>query len=215
MKLLRNLLYMKLTPVTKALLSVALGLLLLPCPVQAEEGKATVQDLVAIFAHWTGSTSDKDAYAKASEHIDYKVMAERVLGPKRWDSLSSQDKNDFIAAFRSLIESRYYPRWHRIFSRATISYLSEQNSNRDILVRTRVKTGDSSENITWTVTKNDGIGKVISLTVDERDLIQRASARFEKKLAKSNFRDFLAWMKKESQRNTSSGIDAKEEDSKN
>lgn len=216
MKHQRNLLCTTVSPATRALLTVALGLIcaLSPCPVKADEGKATVQGLVDIFVHWTGSTADKDSYAKAAGHIDYKLMSERVLGQKRWDSLSNQERSDFIAAFRSLIEKRYYPRWRRIFSRSAITYLSEQSSSRDILVKTRVKTGDSTEEITWTVSKEGGADKVISLTVGERDLIQRAKARFDKKLAKSDFKEFLDWIKKESQRATSKGVDETEDASK-
>jgi ABC-type transporter MlaC component len=180
-------------------------------PVRADESKETVQALVDIFVHWSGSADDKVAYAKAGQQIDYRLMSERVLGQKRWDGLSNQDRNDFVTAFRAVIEKRYYPRWRRIFHNSTITYLNEQSANGDTLVGTRVKTGDSAGDITWTVSQGS---KVVSLQVGERDLIKRASARFEKKLAKSDFKDFLAWLKKESQRSSSSDIGDTEDTSK-
>ncbi|PWT98289.1 MAG: hypothetical protein C5B53_06950 [Candidatus Melainabacteria bacterium] len=194
----------------KPLLVLFLFISLALSPVYADESKATVQALVDIFVHWSGSANDKASYAKAAQYIDYRLMSERVLGQKRWDSLSGQDKNDFTSAFRAVIEKRYYPRWRRIFRNASITYLNEQSVNGDTLVKTRVKTGDSPEDITWTL---GGASKVVSLQVGERDLIKRASLRFEKKLAKSNFKDFLAWLKKESQHASSSDIgDAQDTD---
>ena len=180
----------------KRLFVLILCFFLAQAPVCAGDGKATVETLVNIFVHWSGSANDKASYAKAGQFIDYKLMSERVLGQKRWADLSNQEKTDFVSAFRAVIEKRYYPRWRRIFHNASINYLNEQGAGADTLVTTRVKTSSSTEDIIWTLAGTD---KVVSLKVGERDLIKRASSRFNKKLANSNFPDFLAWLKKESQ----------------
>lgn len=187
----------------KHLLVLFLTVFLVQAPVCAAESKTTVQALVDIFIRWTGSADDKASYAKAARFIDYKLMSERVLGQKRWLGLSNQERTDFVSAFRAVIERRYYPRWRRIFHNASINYLSEEGSGADTLVKTRVKTGSSTEDIIWTVSNTD---KVVSLQVGERDLIKRANLRFEKRLAKSNFPDFLAWLKMESQSASPSDI---------
>lgn len=166
-------------------------------PVHAEAGKQTVESLVDIFVRWTGSQSDKTSYAKAAEYIDYTNMSSRVLGQTRWQSLSNQQRNEFVSSFRKLIEQRYYPRWRKIFSKAKFSYVDESPANDDTLVKTQVKSADSVKPMTWTVNKS---GKVVSLRVGEKDLVIRASQRFKTKLSKCTFDQFLAWIKKEGNR---------------
>jgi ABC-type transporter MlaC component len=188
-------------------------LLALAMPVWAGEATQAVEALVKVFTEWNGTSSDKESLAEAAKHIDYGLMSQRVLGQESWNGLSSKQKHDFLTSFRNLVEKRYYPRWHRIFSHASITYLGERQSQGDTLVRTRIKNGDSVQDVLWTISKSAGEEKVVNLQVGARDLVQRAGQRFQKKLAKSNFDDFLVWIKKESVRASSAEVG--EEDGKN
>jgi ABC-type transporter MlaC component len=173
-------------------------------PAFAEDGKKVVQQLVKVFVDSDPAKGGQPAYGEAAKYIDYQTMSERALGQARWKTLSSTQKSEFVEDFRRLIEKRYYPRWQRIFAAGQISYLDETISGRDVLVKTSVNTADSAQVVIWTVSQSGPEGRVISLKVGERDLLKRAALRFQKKLAKGDFKDFLAWLKKESVRSSKS-----------
>lgn len=178
--------------------TAALMIAVLLCQGQAcrGQGREAVESLVKIFTTWNGS--DRTAYSEAACYIDYKLMAERVLGSEYWHNLPASDKLEFTEAFRHLIEKRYYVRWHRIFRKGVITYLDEDRHNGDVFITTRLTNGDSTDNVIWRLARNDGAEKVVSLQVGEKDLIARARLRFQKKLAKGGFKPFLVWLKDES-----------------
>ena len=74
-------------------------------------------------------------------------MSQRALGNSEWDKLDSGERKQFVTALRSLMERRYYPRWHHIFSKATVDYISETPSGSDTLVKTSVKLGKKVDSI--------------------------------------------------------------------
>jgi ABC-type transporter MlaC component len=194
----------------KTCLSLMICLLSL-MPAYAGQGQDTVDALLKIFSNWTGSISDRVAYTKISDYINYTTMSERVLGALEWNRLSAAQKNEFSATFRRLIEKRYYPRWHKLFCTGKVTFLKEKNVNGDLLVATRLKTGTDSDafrNIAWTLGKSGGEYKVINLNVNGKDLVDRVSVRFQKKLSKGTFNDLLAWMRKQTVRSQSNTDEA-------
>ena len=138
-------------------------------------------------------------------------MSRRVLGAQ-WHAMSSGARSEFVSLFRSLVEERYYPRWHRIFSRGRLSYLNEKSGGGEVIVKTVLKVGDKSDLLIWRLETDKGSAKVISLAVEDKDLLTKISNRFQKRLGKKGINGLIAWMKEEiEEERAESAADAREE----
>lgn len=152
-----------------------------------EPAFTSVQNIVNVF-----SASDTNSFKGASNYIDYDAMAQRSLGAAQWAQLNAKQKRDYTAALRVLMEQRYYPRWHRIFSKARLEYVSKSASGPDLLVKTNLVVGKKHDQMTWRL--NDKSDKVVSLAIGEKDLLNQLTNRLQPKLKKSGFQAMLAWM---------------------
>ena len=176
-----------------------------------EKGTAAVGKLVGAFSSWSGKEDSPFICNKASNFIDYTQMSERALGNSEWEKLGAAERNQFVAALRSLIEQRYYPRWHHIFSKATVDYVGELPSGSDILVKTSVKLGKKVDTVVWRLNGRGSDYKVISLAMGDRDLLNRLKARLQPKLEKSGFQGLLTWMQsKAKQQSTENEVSSTE-----
>ncbi|CAN5346018.1 hypothetical protein BH10CYA1_BH10CYA1_16730 [soil metagenome] len=153
----------------------------------AEPGLTAVQNIVSLFSGPGGAS-----YPGAAKFIDYDAMSQRSLGVQQWSKLTAKQKHDYTAALQVLIEQRYYPRWHRIFSKAKIEYVSKSTAGGDILVKTILVVGKKRDPITWRL--SDRSDKIINLAIGQKDLLDRLTNRLQPKLKKSGFQSMLAWM---------------------
>ncbi len=158
-----------------------------PC-FSAEPGWTSVQNVVNVFSR---NNVDTSGYRSAGAYIDYDSMAQRSLNAQ-WSKLTPKQKHDYTAALRVLMEQRYYPRWHRIFSKAKVEYVSKSNAGGDLLVKTNLLVGKKRDAMTWRL--NDHNSKVISLAIGEKDLLERLTNRLQPRIKKSGFQSMLAWM---------------------
>lgn len=157
-------------------------------PAQAvEPGFTVVQNIVNVF-----SGSGSASYPGAVKYIDYDAMSQRSLGTTQWSKLTVKQKRDYTAALKVLLEQRYYPRWHRIFSKAKMEYVSKSAAGSDLLVNTNLVVGKKRDAMTWRL--NDRNDKVISLAIGQKDLLDRLTNRLQPKLKKSGFEAMLSWM---------------------
>lgn len=168
---------------------------LVPQSAFAQSGKDTIDRLVQIFSSWNGNSTDKHAYSEVAKYIDYRGMAERSLKPEEWKKLNPAQKNDYTKTLQSLIEERYYVRWHRIFNKGKITYKGESTVGGDTLVKTDLLVGKKTDPLVWRLDAQGGERRVVSLAVNDSDLLKKLSGRLEGKLAKMGFPGMLAWMK--------------------
>lgn len=175
---------------TLTLLVVASAAAQVP-PAFAESGQATVQKLVQVLSTWNGSPTDKGTYYRAAQYIDYDGMAKRSLSSAEWSKLSASQKSQFTATMRTLIEQRYYVRWHKIFRKGKLAYTGESNSGGNDVVKSQLTLGKKVDPLDWTLS-ND---KVISLSVGKNDLLNKLSTRLQGRLDKLGFDGLLSWMK--------------------
>ena len=176
-------------------LIVALALSMAHFPAGAQTGRTAVHDLVTLFTTWDGKSVNADLSGAAAKHIDYSGMAARAIGQTEWDKLSPGQQREFVTTFRKLVEHRYYPRWHKLFRKGTVSYLSESSANGDVLVRTRLLVGKKRDTLIWRLHQGAGDFLVINLTVGEKDLLSRLSARFHRLMKDDGFDGMMAWLK--------------------
>jgi ABC-type transporter MlaC component len=174
---------------------VALALFLAPVSAQAQTGRAAVHDLVGLFSSWDGKRVNADLSGAAAKHIDYSGMAARAIGQAEWDKLNPGQQREFVATFRKLVERRYYPRWHKLFRKGNVSYLSESNTNGDVLVRTRLLVGKKRDTLIWQLHPDHGDLMVINLIVGQKNLLGRLTERFHRLLKDDGFEGMMAWLK--------------------
>ena len=170
-------------------------------PLHAEgslSAKDSVSSLIASFVQWDGKATDKSRLDQLARSIDYDGMSQRAVGSQQWAKLSASQKSEFIAALRNVIERRYYPRWHRLFSKGTVAYGAQTKSQAETSLETKLSVGKSKQNLSWLLDEKAGELKVVSLKVDKSDLVTRLHARISSKLEKSDFDKVLAWLKSKS-----------------
>jgi hypothetical protein len=165
--------------------------LLVAPPALAESGTQVVQHVVQIFTTWNGSKSDTRMYTEASNYIDYMGMAERSLTSAEWKKLSAAQKGEFVKTMRTLIEQRYYVRWHKLFSKGKLSYLGENKSGDETTVKSQLTIGKKVDPLNWLLARD----KILSLSVGKSDLLTKLSTRLKGRLDKLGFNGLLTWMK--------------------
>jgi len=149
-------------------------------------GRSAVEHLLQTF--------DSSSTLATSNFIDYQEMSCRCLG-KKWSKLSSSQRKEFVASLKGLVEKRYYPRWRKIFGKGKITFQEEISQDGDILVRTKFLLGKKEELLSWRVADESGSYKVVSLSVDNKDLLERLKTRIMARQQKSGFDSLIAWMK--------------------
>jgi phospholipid transport system substrate-binding protein len=170
----------------------------------ALDSKPTVETLVKLFSQLksTGPAS-ASVLNQVAQYIDYKAMAEASLG-QQWAKLSEAQREEFAKSFRSLVEKRYYPRWHKIFSKSQVSYGKESQENGVTRLKTQITLKDTVQEIDWDLKAEGAAAKVVNLTVEDKDLVVRAGKRFQPRLAKSGFPAFIAWINTQAAKSVSS-----------
>jgi ABC-type transporter MlaC component len=169
-------------------------------PVLAQcSGSNTVQELVTLFSAWSSPDSRHSIFVEAARHIDYNTMAEMAFQPKQWDSFSPLQKREVVQAFRTLVETRYYQRWHKLFLRSHLTIASEAKAGGDIFVKTYVAEGkdDDDDTVIWRLRARNGELMVISMDVNGKDFVNRLSSRFQKQLKKRGPEGLISWLKDE------------------
>ena len=164
----------------------------------AASPKDIVSSLITTFVQWNGTSTDKAKLDQLARAMDYEGMSERALGAAQWSKLSPTQKTAFIAALRNAIEQRYYPRWHRLFTKGTVAYSEQSKSQSDIVLPTTLTVGKSKQSLSWLLNQKGSELKVVSLKVDKSDLVTRLHDRLSPRLAKSGFDKVLAWLQSKS-----------------
>ncbi|MDR3614621.1 MAG: ABC transporter substrate-binding protein [Candidatus Obscuribacterales bacterium] len=160
--------------------------------------KDSVSNLITCFVQWDGKSTDKNKLDQLAHSMDYDGMSQRALGTVQWAKLSAPQKSEFITALRNVIELRYYPRWHRLFTKGTVVYGVQTKKQTETTIETKLTVGKSKQNLSWLLDEKGGELKVVSLKVDKSDLVTRLHDRISTRLAKSGFDKVLAWLKSKS-----------------
>ena len=170
----------------------------------AIDSKPTIETLVKLFSQLSSSgPASQSVLTQVAQYIDYKAMAQDSLGPQ-WDKLSEAQRDEFTKSFKTLVERRYYPRWHKIFSKSQVTYGKESQQNGVTRIKTQITLKDSVQEVDWDLKAEGTAPKVINLTVENKDLVMRAGKRFQQRLAKAGFPSFIAWIKTQANKSTAS-----------
>lgn len=162
-----------------------------------ETGKDTVQDLTTLFSAYSEKGANQNILDAAAKRIDFPGMTELLFTPAQWTSLGAAERKHITESFRKLVESRYYPRWQKIFSRSRLAVAGEAKAGNDVYVKTFLtKPGeDESDTVLWRLRPKGNESVVVSLSVNGKDLVSRLRGRFQKGLQKHGPNGLVAWMK--------------------
>ncbi len=184
---------------TQALFGMGLGLCLsLTClapaansaPAQSEAGGpawVTVQKLVTSFK------ADTFSQAGTSNCIDFNQIAQRSVGASHWQAMTPAQKQDLTVTVQSLVQNRYFPRWKKIFGKGDVTYVSQSRRDGDTIVTTNLKLGQKIDKLIFQLTGNSP--KVVSLTVNQNDLLTKLSQRIQAQQAKGGYQAMMTWLK--------------------
>lgn len=161
--------------------------------------KTTVQEIFTLFSGWSATTKSKQIFDEAATKIDYQGMAEAALKPAQWEQMTALERKEYTSTFRQLVEDRYYQRWHKLFQRSQLIFVSENKKNNETLVKTLLNHGkDDGDTVIWRLRGPAGQSRVISLDVNGRDLLVRLSDRFQKQFERKGASGLIAWIKTKS-----------------
>ncbi len=160
----------------------------------ASEGWTTIENLESVVSKWRPHQANKAVLDQAAELIDYEEMAKRSLA-HHWAGLSATDRRQFVRVFRGFVEERYYPRWHKIFAKGKIKLDKEENRGSERFVHTHVVIGRKQDTVIWRTNAKSGDSRIISLSVNNKDLVQKLGSKLDKYLNKEGFAKMLVWMK--------------------
>ncbi|MBX9670997.1 MAG: ABC transporter substrate-binding protein [Candidatus Obscuribacterales bacterium] len=162
----------------------------------APEGASVVGQVTQLFSTWSPKTSNRVLLDRAATLIDYEMMSEAALGDY-WNKLTPDQRLEFVKTLRVLIEEKYYERWHKIFQKGQLKYRNERLSSGEMLLDSTLTVGKQQDSLIWRLKRKDGIYRVISIQVNEKDLVQQLSLRLERQTKKSDFKKLLAWMRED------------------
>jgi hypothetical protein len=158
---------------------------------------ATLQIPAKAAKHLAGKHSIELALANLpmNDLIDFKQIAMRSLGKSDWLSLSDDQKQDLTATIEALVQNRYYPRWKKIFGNGAVTYVSQSRRDGDIFVSTNLRLGHKDEALIWQLSGVGSRPKVISLAVNENDLLTKLAGRIRAHQARGGYTAMVAWLK--------------------
>jgi phospholipid transport system substrate-binding protein len=123
------------------------------------------------------------------DRFDYQEMSRRALGAP-WNTLSDNDKEEFVALFRTLLIESY--------SGEGVQYLNERTEKDYAEVRTKVLTGKIEIPLDYRLLKKGDDWRVYDVVVDGVSLVNNYRGQFSKILRSSTFVDLLDQLRKKS-----------------
>jgi phospholipid transport system substrate-binding protein len=160
--------------------------------------KSTIDKVIKI-AKDEGLKSNKSdrrmAMQKAiDERFSYSQMVRRSLG-KTWDSLSDQDKKDFIKLFKGLLENSYASKLES-YSDEKINYTGEVIKGKYALVKTDVVRPNSTIGVDYKLILDNGKWEVYDFVIEGVSMIRNYKSQFTKIIRRDSYEALVAKLTK-------------------
>ena len=143
--------------------------------------------------------STKGGFDQAARFMAFDEMAKRSFGEAGWPKFSSAEQRELTSLFRRLIEIRFYPRWRRVFEKAHFSAASQAKQGEDTVVSGTLISDGKKSALSFRLTRTPAGLKLISMSVKNKDMLERTSARLQKGLANKGAAGLIAHLKKRTQ----------------
>ncbi|MGA6828092.1 MlaC/ttg2D family ABC transporter substrate-binding protein [Nitrospira sp. NS4] len=185
-----------------AMLSVGLGIGTAVAGPPTDSMKVTIDEVLRIV-------QDKELKqpAKAEERrsrlekvvadrFDYQEMSRRALGAP-WNTLSDQEKQEFVTLFRTLLTNSYAEKVET-YSGEGVQYLNERTEKEYAEVRTKILSGKTEIPLDYRLVNRGTEWRVYDVVVDGVSLVSNYRGQFTKIIRASSYSDLVDQLRKKS-----------------
>ncbi len=123
------------------------------------------------------------------KRFDYEEMAKRTLA-KRWKSLDSDSKKEFVAVFQKFLANSYAGNVEG-YSGEQVEYIKEREKGTFAEVQTKVVSPKVQIPLDYRLLKKNGTWRVYDVVVDGVSLMKNYRGQFARILKTSSFDDLL------------------------
>lgn len=128
--------------------------------------------------------------------FDYHEMSRRALGAP-WNTLSDQDKQEFVSLFRTLLTNSYADKIET-YSGEGVQYVNERTEKDYAEVRTKVLSGKTEIPLDYRLINKAEDWRVYDVVVDGVSLVNNYRGQFTKILRASSYSDLVEQLRKKS-----------------
>ena len=151
--------------------------------------KGTIEKVIKIVQD-EALTNDKQARRVAlrkiiAERFNYRQMVMRSLA-KNWDTRSDQERQEFIALFKSLLENSYANKLEA-YKDEEINYLDEMIKGKYALVKTEVVRKSSTIGVDYKLIQENGNWKVYDFVIEGVSMIRNYRSQFTKIIRRDSY----------------------------
>jgi len=119
------------------------------------------------------------------ERFNYRQMVMRSLA-KNWDARSDQERQEFIALFKSLLENSYANKLEA-YRDEKINYLDEIIKGDYALIKTEVVRRSSTIGVDYKLIQENGNWKVYDFVIEGVSMIRNYRSQFTKIIRKDSY----------------------------
>jgi phospholipid transport system substrate-binding protein len=130
--------------------------------------------------------------------FDYQEMSRRALGAP-WNTLSSQEQEEFVGLFRTLLTNSYADKIET-YSGEGVQYLNERTEKDYAEVRTKVLSGKTEIPLDYRLINKANDWRVYDVVVDGVSLVNNYRGQFTKILRASSYSDLVDQLRKKSEK---------------
>ena len=151
--------------------------------------KGTIEKVIKIIQD-EALKNDKQARRAAlrktiAERFNYRQMVMRSLA-KNWDVRSDQERQEFIALFKSLLENSYANKLEA-YKDEEINYLDEMIKGKYALVKTEVVRKSSTIGVDYKLIQENGNWKVYDFVIEGVSMIRNYRSQFTKIIRRDSY----------------------------
>jgi len=143
-----------------------------------------------------GQDNSKAAFDEAAKYMAFDEMAKRAFGETGWPKFSLSEQKEIAQLFRRLIELRFYPRWRRVFQNGRFSVSSQSRQAGDSLLVGNLAAAGGKDLLTFRLIRLPEGFKLVSLSVKDKDMLERTSHRLKRGLANKGAAGLIAHLRK-------------------
>jgi len=151
--------------------------------------KDTIEKVIKIVQD---EALDKDKQARRvalrktiAERFNYRQMVMRSLA-KNWDVRSDQERQEFIALFKSLLENSYANKLEA-YKDEEINYLDEMIKGKYALVKTEVVRKSSTIGVDYKLIQENGNWQVYDFVIEGVSMIRNYRSQFTKIIRRDSY----------------------------
>jgi phospholipid transport system substrate-binding protein len=164
--------------------------------------KATIDEVLRIIREkelkQPGKTEERRLQLEkvVGARFDYQEMSRRALGAS-WNTLSDQEKQEFVGLFRTLLTNSYADKIET-YSGEGVQYLNERTEKEYAEVRTKVLSGKTEIPLDYRLIHKADDWRVYDVVVDGVSLVNNYRGQFTKILRASSYSDLVDQLRKKS-----------------